>query len=338
MKFLFLCVNDSDVIGIFEYGCESVRRPGAALSARDGRDGQHGTFGLVFSETDIAVPGRGLGIEFTRCYNSDGVNRQTYGASYIGHEWSHSYQWSLNSATIITGSGSQQRFTQTGSGTSIKFHLKAGVRATLKLVQSGDTSAYIYTTREGIRYKFEELIDSYGAQNVLKEISDPNGNRVQFHYENAPEYENHPESNVYGPKSPRLVAVEDQLGRLLKFYYGVRIDNVDSPRYISKVEFGLGTSTALTTVHQTVKYSYSRYRRSVGSDLTFLTSVTHLLGTGDPRGTEVMTQYEYNLTDNHYVRAYFGYLTAIVLPPGTTNRIWIFVYGEGEKRGCRRCA
>ena len=41
MKFLFLCVNDSDVIGIFEYGCESVRRPGAALSARDGRFSQY---------------------------------------------------------------------------------------------------------------------------------------------------------------------------------------------------------------------------------------------------------------------------------------------------------
>ena len=37
------------------------------------------TGALVFSETDLAFPGRGLGIEFTRYYNSDGVNRPAGG-------------------------------------------------------------------------------------------------------------------------------------------------------------------------------------------------------------------------------------------------------------------
>ena len=58
---------------------------------------------LVFSETDIAVPGRGLGIEFTRHYNS-AVENLTYWrwytignahCSFIGVNWRHSYQWRL---------------------------------------------------------------------------------------------------------------------------------------------------------------------------------------------------------------------------------------------------
>ena len=50
---------------------------------------------LFFSETDIAVPGRGLGIEFTRYYNSDGVSHGTKAPSYMGDKWSHSYQWEI---------------------------------------------------------------------------------------------------------------------------------------------------------------------------------------------------------------------------------------------------
>ena len=42
---------------------------------------------IVFSETDIAVPGRGLGIEFTRYYNSAPVGRPTYDSSYMGWRW-----------------------------------------------------------------------------------------------------------------------------------------------------------------------------------------------------------------------------------------------------------
>ena len=43
----------------------------------------------------------------------------------------------------------------------------------------------------------------------------------------------------------RLVAVEDELGRFLKFYYGLVIAKVSHPRYISKIEFGLGTAQVL---------------------------------------------------------------------------------------------
>ena len=297
---------------------------------------------LFFSETDLAVPGRGIGIEFTRYYNSDGVGHGTKAPSYMGNKWSHSYQWEIrryynyasrsnHTWTVVTGSGMEQRFTERVRGTQIEFRRQSGERATLKLVQSGEAKAYIYTTRSGIRYRFEKLEHIRCRHPILTEISDPNGNRVKLHHEAAPE------SNY--ADLPRLVAVEDPQGRILKFYYGVRINNRDYPRYISKIEFGLGTPAALTTVYSTVKYSYSRYRK--GSPLSYhryyycLTSATHQLGSGDPRGTELKTQYEYPPSNSGvwHRSVYYnntGYLSAIVSPLG--YRTEFDVFGEKVRR------
>ncbi len=272
---------------------------------------------LVFSETDIAVPGRRLGLEFTRYHNSDSLYWR--GSSDVGHRWSHSYRWHLSAATIYTGSGSRQRFTKSVTGTQIEFRPESGVRATLKLVQSGEKKVFIYTTRGGIRYKFEKLDNLipkpyilYDFSYALTEISDPNGNRLRLHYEAAPD-------GAATRYYPRLVAVEDTLGRILKFYYGVQIDDVDYPRLISKIEFGLGTPQALTTVYQTVTYGYSRDPRGRTPNpkgyYNRLTSVARQLGSGDPRDTELSTQYEYNRSSSYNWRN-FGYLTAVVSPLG----------------------
>ena len=166
---------------------------------------------LVFSEIDIAVPGLGLGFDFTRYYNADGLNRHHNYPSYIGHQWTHSYQWELRfrgsrgrggaipvrnsyTATVVTGSGSEHTFTTSGSRlyqsgwqSRIKFHPKTGVRASLKLVQSGTKWAYVYTTRDGIEYRFEQPANITTSHYVLTKISDPNGNSITLHYEAAPE-------------------------------------------------------------------------------------------------------------------------------------------------------
>ena len=288
------------------------------------------TFGAVFSETDLAVPGRGLGIEFTRYYTSNGIARNwNVGASYIGHDWSHSYQWYLDAGwsggrsnvapstvSITTGNGAKHTFTGTGRKPNIVLSPKTGVRATLKLVQSGtQDGAFIYTTKHGTSYTFETLTASYGARYVLKEIADPNGNKLALHYENAPETRF---QGANAPKYPRLVAVEDSLGRILKFYYDVQVDNHTFYRNISKIEFGLGTPTALTTVYRTVKYGYSRYRwyhSNSWRTLTLFTSVTHPLGSGDPRGSELKTQYEY--MDRYNYR----YLSTIISPLGYRTKV-----------------
>ena len=181
----------------------------------------------------------------------------------------------------------------------MSFRPETGVRATLERVQSGETWVYTYTTRGGILYKFEHRNDAVLPSNlygyVLTEISDPNGNRLKLHYEDAPET---PRRSYH---KPLLVAVEDTQGRILKFYYELRIDDVDYPRYITKIEFGLGTPQALTTVYQTVNYTHSRFSwrtyypppsPKFTNHIRF-TSATHQLGSGDPRGASLTTQYEY---------------------------------------------
>ena len=116
---------------------------------------------------------------------------------------------------------------------------------------------------------------------VLTEISDRNGNTLTLHYENAPDAS--PTSST-----SRLVAVEDGLGRFLKFYYDLEIGGTSHPRYISKIEYGLGTAQSLTTVYQTIKYTQTETVH------IWLASVRRQLETNDPLGTELVTQYEYN--------------------------------------------
>ena len=322
---------------------------------------------LYFSVTDIAVPGRGFGLNFTRYYNSKVHNRAENpggGASHIGNKWSHSYQWEIiftgsrdhrrysspNSydtrntfaVTILTGSGKRHKFKSSGkqiraSGWEdrIKFTPETGVRASLKLVKSGTEYVYVYTTRDGISYRFEKPANTTTKKQVLTKISDPNGNNVKLHYENMPIT-----STSY---FPRLVAVEDPLGRILKFSYGVKIANRNYWLNISKVEFGVGTPTALTTVYRTVNYDYSRYgyfKTHVFSDgyswkyfynYIYLTAVTSKLGSDDPRGSELKTQYEYvhpvNVNSYTYNWYTFGHMRAIVSPLG--YRTEIDSYGGG---------
>ncbi len=121
---------------------------------------------LYFSATDLAIPGRGIGIEFTRYHNSAGIHGSTNGTSYIGPKWNHNYQWEIRfggsrsgytwvwrdgqsfyerspyTVTIITGSGTKQSFTASGSRldqsgweSRATFSPKTGVRASLKFEQ-----------------------------------------------------------------------------------------------------------------------------------------------------------------------------------------------------------
>ena len=276
---------------------------------------------LVFSETDLAVPGRGLGFNFTRTYNSDAVTRWLAASpANLGTEWSHSYQWELRKQLpnykttwwttwyVVTGNGSMQKFTQTRVNSKTVYRPDTGVRATLE----SDDDVFTYTTKSGIRYKFEKMNGARsGARHVLTKITEPNGNSLTLHYEHASE------PKAHGSTPPRLVAVEDSLGRILKFYYATA-SAYTSKRTISKIEFGVGTKTALTTVYQTVKYTYTRaYNSSQSRYYIFLASAAHQLGTGDPRGSELKTQYKYYVSDLYRRSTYYGYLSTVISPLGT---------------------
>ncbi len=318
------------------------------------------TRGVYFSHTDLAVSGRGLGLVFTRTYNSQGV--KPYDTAELGHKWRHSYQWDVRysgsrsgyaqtwnsetnsytrvrspyTVTIVTGSGTKQSFEASGSNLNAAgwesratFTPKVGVRAKLKFEQSGTEWAYIYTAHGGIRHKFEKVANS--TKYVLTEISDPHGNSVKLHYEASPETPHNT------GRYPRLVAVEDTLGRILKFFYGYSVGGAvnprDYPRFVTKIQYGAGTPQTLTTVYQTVNYSYTRHsRRNSYNSYTYyncLTGVSYELGTGDPRGSTVSLTYEYNLSSSNNYRE-FAYIKAIVDALGYRTEIDTY-YGKGSK-------
>ena len=262
-----------------------------------------------FAETDLVVPGRGLSLEFTRYYHGTAVSQRD--RAYLGQGWSHTYQWQVDYESrpksgggkdhywhIITSSGAQQTFKETASsaGTDTAstedraipaanstLDPEPGVRAALEFTTA---KVFIYTTKSGIEYKFEhypaDAVNKTYENYVLTAISDPNGNTITLHYENAPD--------AGTTSRSRLVAVEDELGRFLKFYYDLVIEEVSHPRYISKIEFGLGTAQALTTVYQTIKYTQTK------TIFIWLASVRRQLETNDPLGSELVTEYQYHPT------------------------------------------
>ena len=252
-----------------------------------------------FAATDLVVPGRGLSLEFTRYYHGTAVSSRY--RSYLGQGWSHTYQWELdyenrsdgNFWHVITSSGAQQSFKDIPSRVAGVIPAGAtltpepGVRAALECTTAG---VFIYTTKSGIKYQFEHYpadATTKRYQNyVLTAISDPNGNTLTLHYEN---------SSSTG-STTRLVAVEDALGRFLKFYYELEIAGTSHPRYISKIEYGLGTAQTLITVYQTIKYTQTQTIFIWLSSVRRQLETNNPLGpeTDDPLGTELITQYQYD--------------------------------------------
>ena len=265
---------------------------------------------VYFAETDIVIPGRGLNLEFTRYYDGNAGSEES--PSYLGHRWGHTYQWSLsfNSSDISIKSGWGAKFTFKKSGTNWK--PDKGVRGTLTATGQGDDQVFTYTTKHGVRYKFEDQVEGTKKWFVLTEIKDPNSNKLTLHHENVA-------TGIYNRQRPRLIAVTDTVGRVLKFHYGLTITYtsnrpVHNPRHITKIEFGRGTAQTLTTVYQTISYSYPSPPKRQNS----FTAVKYKLGTGDPRGSEVVTQYEHPLSTSSSYAASLGKsaLTAIVFPNG----------------------
>ena len=299
LPFILLLVVSSAFAQFTEYEDLVPRYP----NQMDGRVNMvEGRFS--FAGTDLVVPGRGLSIEFTRYYHGTAVSDRY--RSYLGQGWSHTYQWQLNYERktndavvenywhIITGSGAQQSFKDIPNRVAGVIPAGAtltpepGVRASLECTTAG---VFIYTTKSGIKYQFEhypaDAMPKTYQNYVLTNISDPNGNTITLHYENSPDAS--PTSST-----SRLIAVEDELGRFLKFYYELEIAGTSYPRYISKIEYGLGTAQALTTVYQTIKYTQTK------TIFIWLTSVRRQLDATDPLWseleTELITQYQYDST------------------------------------------
>ncbi|MEM1181413.1 MAG: RHS repeat-associated core domain-containing protein, partial [Acidobacteriota bacterium] len=193
-------------------------REGVALSQFTSRDalpvGQsliHGVNpwngGLSLSRTDMAVPGRGAYLNFSRTYSSNGGKT----ANALGPGWSHSYESKIivtpcGEAIVIGGEGSGMRFVDDGAG-----GLKPLRGYNGSLVGNSEDNSFDFYTLAGMRYHYQFAGKS---EWLLREISDTNGNITTLDY---------------GPSATgvHLLAVTDSSGRQLAFRY----DNRTFPLY-----------------------------------------------------------------------------------------------------------
>jgi RHS repeat-associated protein len=176
------------------------------------------------SFTDISVPGRGVALDLTRTYNSDGGTTD----GPFGFGWSFPYGMSLSfpDATHVVvnqENGSQVTFTEGSGGT-----YTAPPRVTAALAHNGDGS-WTFVRRHKDTFSF----DSSGR---LTQEKDLNGYVTALAYNG----------------SGQLATVTDPAGRKLTFAYtGTHISSVTDPlgRVVTYAYDGAGNLTDVTDVN-----------------------------------------------------------------------------------------
>ncbi|MBU2706939.1 hypothetical protein KCM76_13170, partial [Zooshikella marina] len=151
------------------------------------------TGNLAFSRTDIDIPGRGGGLQFTRSYNS-----QSRDAGRLGRGWSHNYDVALYRTGCGYVSVKGMVFIEEGD----RYRAGKGYHGTLKKVGN----RYDLYTKDGTRYHFRQYaFDQSNRSWHLAYIEDTNGNQTQLSYHD-------------GSGDGRLKSVVDSAGRRLDFF------------------------------------------------------------------------------------------------------------------------
>ncbi|HLF77761.1 MAG TPA: RHS repeat-associated core domain-containing protein [Dehalococcoidia bacterium] len=210
-----------------------------SLKSLDPVDVGSGQF--THSHTDVAVPGKGVPLEFTRSYQS-----ASYLATDLGRNWRHNYAGSLyiysnSSVRVFYPSGGSAYFAHS-SGT---FTAESGVFDLL--VKNGDNT-YTLTTVTAAKYNFStagkltSIVDrngwtttiTYDGSGFIDEVEDAGGRILDFTTDG----------------SGRITEIEDPLGRTVDFDYDANNDLVE----VTDVKGG------------TTTYEYSSHRMTSLTD------------------------------------------------------------------------
>lgn len=153
------------------------------------------TGNATYSVTDLSLPGKGLGIAFTRTYNSqDGATNGP-----LGYGWNHSYQTRLlvlsssDPVTLVYPDGHRAVFQKQTDG-SYKQPL-----ATSELLVKNANGTFTVTSSDQTTLGFsstgrlESLADLYGSQTtltydgngLLTQVADPGGRSLTLSYSGA---------------------------------------------------------------------------------------------------------------------------------------------------------
>ena len=223
---------------------------------------------LAHGAQDLALPGRGLGLEFSRAYGSGGV--QTDGP--LGAGWTHNYNVRLvkdncGRYVVVGGEGSGNAFTNphqdagkaalfasptfTVGEDALFYDPQIGYHSTL--IRDGENAnRFDFFTPAHIRYHFERENDLKGEVYTLRFIEDSNGNRVTLDYKtgdtDATTLDRVTNASGYTVDfTYRRVANEARIVKLLA--------DVGDPDLGITVEYGYDTLGNLTAVTRTTPYA-----------------------------------------------------------------------------------
>jgi RHS repeat-associated protein len=177
------------------------------------------------SQTDVAVGGRGIGLNIIRTYSAQAAVAATSPGAF-GYGWSASFGDHLSveeggaKVTLIEGDGSTIPFTRIGGTTY------SGPSWSQETLSGSPEAGYTFTALDQTAYRFS------GAGR-LESIVDRNGNETTLSYDEA----------------GRLKAVTDPAGRQLTFAYNVsgQVENVTDPMgHVVKYAYEGGNLTSVT--------------------------------------------------------------------------------------------
>jgi RHS repeat-associated protein len=216
-------------------------------------------------QSDIAVSGRGPGLDVTRTYNSQLAAAQTSPGPF-GYGWTGSYSAhlvvnsELGEATVYQDDGSTVGFAAQGSG-----WVARGKLVQAKLAQEG--SGYLYTLPDQTKLRFNSageltsetdrngnaLTMTRGTGGRLESVSDPAGRKLGFSY------------NAEG----RIESVKDPMGHVVKYAYeGGNLSAVTEPGETSpRWQFKYDASHELTSKtdgrEHTATTEYDSFHRAI---------------------------------------------------------------------------
>ena len=271
------------------------------------------TGNFTYQHTDLVIPGRGIGVTFSRSYNSQSQYEGT-----LGPGWRHSYDIALlpkddGSRVICWGDGREITYLPDPGDPNNYLPASPGVYDTL--VDNGDDTFTLTAAQGQTRYNFDvdgrltSIIDknsniqalAHNALGRLTTITDPSGRPVTL---------------AYGGNG-KLASVTDPLARVISYGYTPEGE-------LSSVTDACGNPTQYTydadhqmltlvdpRAHQIISNTYDLYRRVIsqtnarGAETTFeylteqistpfgpvnvykgITRVTEAVGTGVERQSE----------------------------------------------------
>jgi RHS repeat-associated protein len=228
---------------------------------------------ITHSHTDVAIPGKGIPLEFTRSYHS-----MLAIEGNLGYNWSHTYSISLridsdNSVTVFYATGGSAYFKYSGGSYTPPGDVHDA------LIKNGDNT-YTLTSLAAVKYNFTSagkltsIVDrnsnstavSYNGSGFLSTVTDAGGRTLTFTTDG----------------SGRITGIQDPLSRTIGFEYDANGDLVE----VTDVKTG------------TTTYTYSNHRMTSLTD-----SNNHLQNTNiydyasrvveqtDPAGGKICVYY-----------------------------------------------